>query len=108
MDGYWDRQPPAHVKAGILADWADALQDWLPEQILYALRKWRSEFPSKKPNPGHIIGILKQLRGRAEAQRQPKATPAEPERVRVSAERAQAMSDEVASTMRKFGAKDAN
>jgi len=69
LDGYWDRQPPADVKAGILADWADALEDWTQEQVLYGLRKWRNENPSKKPNPGHILAVLKELRGRKEVQR---------------------------------------
>ena len=69
LDGYWDRMPPADVKAGILADWADALEDWTQEQVLYGLRKWRNENPSKKPNPGHILVILKGLRGIKEAQR---------------------------------------
>lgn len=61
--------PPADVKAGILADWADALEDWTQEQVLYGLRKWRNENPSKKPNPGHVLAILKGLRGVKEAQR---------------------------------------
>ena len=69
MDGYWDRMPPDHVKAGILADWADALEDWKQEQVLYALRVWRNDNPSKKPNPSHILSILKTLRGKAEAKR---------------------------------------
>ena len=87
LQGYWDSQPPAQVKAGILADWADTLEDWTQEQILYALRKWRNEFPSKRPNPGHILVTLKELRGRAEVKRMPMQEPV-PEIQRVSAERA--------------------
>lgn len=80
LDGYWDRQPPADVKAGILADWADALEDWTQEQVLYGLRKWRNENPNRKPNPGHILGILKELRGRKEVERAALSKPAkEPE-----------------------------
>lgn len=69
LDGYWDRRPPDHIKAGILADWADTLEDWHHEQVVYALRKWRDEKPDKKPNPGHILGILKLERGKAEVAR---------------------------------------
>jgi hypothetical protein len=64
LSGYWQSFPPAAIKAGILADWCDALEDWTPEQILYALRKWRNDFPDKRPNPGHIVGMMKDLRGR--------------------------------------------
>ena len=69
LDGYWDRRPPDKIKAGILADWADALQDWTQDQVLWGLRKWRNENPSKKPNPGHIMGLLKVQRGVTEAKR---------------------------------------
>jgi hypothetical protein len=55
--------PPPDIKAGILADWADTLEDWSHEQVVYGLRKWRNENPSKKPNPGHVLAILKQARG---------------------------------------------
>ena len=82
LDGYWDKHPPPHVKAGILADWSDALEDWTQENALYGLRKWRNENPSKRPNPGHILAILKEMRGRAEAKRRDAAppTPADPKR----------------------------
>ena len=78
LDGYWDRRPPADVKAGILSDWCDALEDWSKEQILFVLRDWREKKPSSKPNPGHIVQVLKEMRGKAEAARslaQPKPAP---------------------------------
>ena len=71
LQGYWDSQPPPNIKAGILADWADTLEDWTGEQVLYGLRKWRNENPNKRPNPGHILSILKLTRGVAEAKRNP-------------------------------------
>ena len=105
MDGYWDKHPPAHVKAGIMADWADSLEDWTQEQILYALRKWRDQFPSKKPNPGHIKGMLKETRGRAEARRNPAPKPAEPANNRVTADATQAIMDEIGWRPKTFGGK---
>ena len=88
LQGYWDKQPPAEVKAGILADWADALEDWTQEQVLYALRQWRNEHPNKTPNPGHILSVLRELRAKAEWKRAPKVQIApEPERELLSAER---------------------
>ena len=79
LDGYWDRMPPAEIKAGILADWADTLEDWNQEQVVYALRKWRDANPSRKPNPGHILCVLKELRGRKEAQRMAVSVQDDPE-----------------------------
>ncbi|KIN70955.1 hypothetical protein Z945_3420 [Sulfitobacter noctilucae] len=53
------------MKAAILADWMDELEDWHIDQIRWALRAWRGRNPSKKPNPAHITQILKNERGRA-------------------------------------------
>jgi hypothetical protein len=65
LDGYWQTRPSEGVRVGILSDWMDELQDWHIDQIFYALRKWRDDNPSKKPNPGHIKRILKGERGMA-------------------------------------------
>ena len=43
----------------------DALEDWHVDQVRAALRQWREEFPNKKPNPGHVLKLLKERRGRA-------------------------------------------
>jgi hypothetical protein len=63
LDGYWKDRPADALKAGIMADWMDTLQDWSHEQVVYGLRKWRNANPSRKPNPGHVLAILKQARG---------------------------------------------
>ena len=65
LDGYWQNHPSDMVKAGIMADWMDELEDWSIEQIRFGLRKWRNDNPSKKPNPSHISTILKKERGQA-------------------------------------------
>jgi hypothetical protein len=108
LSAYFQPHETAEVVTAQLAWWADEMQDWTREQVVWGLRKWNRDEPRRRPTPGDVLRILKRQRGINENKRHPKATPAEPERVRVSAERAQAMSDEVASTMRKFGAKDAN
>lgn len=86
-----------------MADWADALEDWTQEQILYALRKWRNSNPSRKPNPGHILSILKELRGRAEAKRNPTPQPQEETRDKVSAEVARDILTSAGFAPKKFG-----
>lgn len=53
------------MKGAVLADWTDELEDWPVADVRWALRKWRTDFPSKKPNPAHISAILKDARGRA-------------------------------------------
>ena len=65
LDGYWQSHPGPQMKAAILADWMDQLEEWGIDQIRWALRRWRDLHPSKKPNPGHINGILKGERGKA-------------------------------------------
>jgi len=60
LDGYWKDRPSEEMKARILSDWADTLQDFHHNSVLAALRKWRNENPNRKPNPGHILSILKE------------------------------------------------
>ena len=43
--------------------------DWHIDQIVAAFKEWRGMNPSKKPNPGHIVQILKYRRGRVYADR---------------------------------------
>lgn len=67
LDGYWKDHPPQLVKDRILADWMDSLQDWHSDQVRAAMVEWRNENPGKKPNPGHILKILKRRRGKVYA-----------------------------------------
>ena len=67
LDGYWHTQPPVELKAAVMADWADELEDWTLEQVRWGLRAWRRDNPRRKPNPGDILGILKTQRGKTEA-----------------------------------------
>lgn len=95
LQGYWQQQLPDAIKAAHLADWSDTLQDWTHEQVLWGLRKWRNENPSKKPNPGHILSILKAQRGKTEAAKmqQPATEP----------ERKPATKEEASSALREAG-----
>lgn len=62
-----------------LAWWADELQDWTREQVVWGLREWNRRKPDKRPTPGHILDILKRQRGKKEAARMPAYEPqAEP------------------------------
>lgn len=63
LDGYWQSDMSQKKRDLILMDWCDELEDWPVESVKAALRQWRRENPSKKPNPGHILQILKQAWG---------------------------------------------
>ena len=87
LDGYWEKRPPENVKAGILADWADTLQDWTAEQVVWALRKWRDDNPNKRPNPSHIRSLMLERRGQRIAAEVAATKPApSPAKERVSRE----------------------
>tara|TARA_R110000796_G_C14548838_1_gene433623 strand:+ start:1997 stop:2308 length:312 start_codon:yes stop_codon:yes gene_type:complete len=102
MHSYWQSTPPEQVKAGILADWCDALEDWKQEQVVWALRKWRNENPNKRPNPGHVLMLMKEARGKKIAAQLPKQ-PSEPERERISGDRAAEIMAEAGFNVKKFG-----
>ena len=90
LNGYWRPDDSDEMRAAILRDWCDTLENWKPESILAALRQWRDENPDKRPNPGHIVRALKDAWGKRHADqvRAALAAPVEPRKERVSAERA--------------------
>jgi hypothetical protein len=63
LEGYWRENLSEAMRTAILADWADELEDWPAESVQDALRQWRRENPSKKPNPGHILQVLNRAWG---------------------------------------------
>lgn len=69
LQGYWQAALSPQMKAAVLADWADELEDWPLDQIRWALREWRRCNPNRKPNPGHVSAILKHERGKKYAAR---------------------------------------
>lgn len=71
LSSYFQPSESADVITAQLAWWADELQDWSREQVVWGLRKWNRDEPSKRPTPGHILSILKRQRGIMEAKRNP-------------------------------------
>lgn len=55
-------------------DWCDELENWPVESVKAALRQWRRDNPSKKPNPGHILQILNRAWGERNAEQVRAAT----------------------------------
>lgn len=96
LQGYWQAEMSPEVKAGVMADWADELQDWTIDQVRWGLRQWRSDNPRRKPNPADVLAILKAQRGKTEMAKL-KALPTPQPEVRevISAERSNAILSEV-------------
>lgn len=97
LAGYWQPSEAEELRAAILRDWCDELENFDARSIRAALRQWRQENPSKRPNPGHILAILNAAWGRRNADqvKDALAQPPEPPKARVSAEAAAAIMAEV-------------
>lgn len=68
LQEYWhDTKRSFEMGAASNALWADMLEGWTPEQVRWALRKHMAEEPSRRPNPGHILKILKKSWGEKQA-----------------------------------------
>lgn len=59
LDGYWSARPSEAVKAEILTDWMDALENFTPDEIRAACREYM-EGPdrARKPKTGDLIEML--------------------------------------------------
>lgn len=95
LQGYWQTDLDPRIKAGVMADWADELEDWPVPQVKWALREWRRENPRRKPNPGDILGVLKKRRGEEYAKRRVASQEAQPPRETMSPEQHAALMDEL-------------
>jgi len=69
LSAYFQPTESEAVRAGQLSWWCDELQDWTRQQVVYALRQWNRDNPRRRPTPGDITSLLKQLRGHKEAER---------------------------------------
>ena len=67
LQGYWQADLAPEMKAAVMADWSDELEDWTVDQVRWGLREWRRDNPRRKPNPGDVVAILKARRGKTEA-----------------------------------------
>lgn len=104
LSGYWQANEAEELRAAILRDWCDELENWDPKSVRAALRRWREDNPSRRPNPGHILGILKEAWGKRHAdQVRIATTPPEPARDLPSPERRAEIAAEVSRTMASLG-----
>ena len=68
LQEYWqDTRRGFEMGAAATALWADMLEGWTVDQVRWALRKHMTEDPNRRPNPGHIVAILKRSWGEKQA-----------------------------------------
>lgn len=104
---YWREKPSDLVKAEILADWMDALQNFTPDEIRRACRDYLSGSDcQRKPKPGDIRALVIKAR-QAVVARFPKRPEPEPEHQPDPARRAE-MAAYAEKVIRSIGAKDGN
>lgn len=100
LDGYWQSDMSQAKRNLALTDWCDELEDWPVDSIKTAFRQWRRDNPNKKPNPGHILEILKRAWWEYNAEQTQAAAqrlqPQEPRSIPTLAER-QALGAELAA-----------
>lgn len=103
LQGYWQAELSSEMKAAVMADWSDELEDWTVEQVRWGLRQWRKDNPRRKPNPGDVVAILKEQRGKTEMAKLAAIAPPQPERPEpVTAERAASILAEVGFNVRRI------
>lgn len=103
LQGYWQAELSSEMKAAVMADWSDELEDWTVEQVRWGLRQWRKDNPRRKPNPGDVVAILKEQRGKTEMAKLAAIAPPQPERPEpISAERATSILAEVGFNVRRI------
>lgn len=69
LNGYWQPDESPEMQKAVLAHWLDALEDWPLDQVRGALISWQMDNPNRRPNPGHIVQMLKKRRGEQYAQK---------------------------------------
>lgn len=69
LNGYWQPDESPELQKAVLAHWLDALEDWPLDQVRRELIAWQMENPNRRPNPGHIVKMLKKRRGEVYAQK---------------------------------------
>lgn len=104
LSAYFQPHEAPEIRAAQLAWWCDELQDWTQEQVVWGLRQWNRDNPRARPTPGDVLGLLRAMRGKREAERMAlMPRPQEPIRQPLTAAAAAAIMAEIGFGPRKFG-----
>ena len=102
MDRFgWDRDRGSIAHDRAVSDWMDALQDFPLSEVQGACQAWVRDNSRRMPNEGDIRGIIMARRAKIVARL--KAGQHEPERQRISAERAAEIVAQAGFAPRRFG-----
>lgn len=64
VGAYYETASAEVMGTAVLRDWMDRLQDWTPDAIRKAFWVWQDQQPNRRPNPAHILHILRETHGR--------------------------------------------
>lgn len=98
LSHYWRADDPVELTAAIGKDWADVLEGMPQDAIQKAAIQFQRDEPKRKPTPAAIYALAKMFVPKPK----PVATP-EPERVRVTPERAAQIMEEAGFRPKRFG-----
>lgn len=102
MDRFgWDRDRGSIAHDRAISDWMEALQDFPLSEVQGACREWVNTNPRKMPNEGDIRGMIMSARSKRVA-KLPRPDQ-EPDRQRISAERAAEIVAQAGFAPRGFG-----
>lgn len=101
LSNYWVQTPDEATLSLIFADWIDTLDHFTGDEINKACRDWVRREPRRRPNFGDISGLIVARRAQKRAAMKPEP---QPERERMSADRASEILAEVGFNPKRMGA----
>lgn len=98
LSHYWREDDPSELNEALGRDWADILEGMTQDAISKACTAYLRDEPRRKPSPGAIYALAREFTPRPVVVSQP-----EPEREKISAERAAEIMAEVGFKPQRFG-----
>ena len=104
LSHYWREDDPSAMDEAIARDWADILEGMPQDAIAKACRRYLTDEPRRKPTPGAIYALAREYMPRPVIVH--RAPEPEPERQKVTPERAAEIMAEVGYRPQRFGGTD--
>lgn len=101
LNHYWREDDPVEMSAAIARDWADVLEGLPQEYIQRAVIRFQQTSGNRKPTPGAIYALTRDLMPAPTVVVSAPPVP-EPQRERVSADRAAEIMNEVGFKPKRF------
>ena len=101
LSHYWRDDDPSEMDAALARDWCDILEGMPQDAIAKACMAYLRQEPRRKPTPGSIYALAREYMPKPVIVAKPQ--PPEPERERMTAERAAEIMAEVGFRPKKMG-----